>query len=94
MKVSLEVPESLAERLSGSAEDLSRAALEALTVEAYRQRRINGLELRQLLGIETRIEMDQFLKSYSVPLDYTIDDFEAESATSSRLREKRRAERR
>jgi hypothetical protein len=94
MKVSLEVPESLAARLSGSAENLSRAALEALAVEAYRQHRINGVELRQLLDIETRLEMDQLLKSHDVPLDYTIEDFEAESATSARLRETRHAERR
>ncbi|HEV2721373.1 MAG TPA: UPF0175 family protein [Thermoanaerobaculia bacterium] len=94
MKVLLEVPESLAERLSGSAESLSRAALEALVVEAYRQHRISGFELRQLLEIESRVEMDRFLKRYDVPLEYTIEDFDAESATSSLLRNKRRAEHR
>lgn len=93
MKVSLEAPESFAERLSGSAGSLSRAALEALAVEAYRLHRISGFELCELLEIRSRIEMDRFLKGHEVPLDYTIDDFEAESRTSSRLREKLHAER-
>ena len=93
MKVSLEVPESFAERLSGSGESLSRAALEALAVEAYRLRRISGFELCELLEIRSRVEMDRFLKAHDVPLDYTIEDFEAESETSARLRQKRLAER-
>lgn len=54
MKVSLEIPESLAERLSGSGGSLSRAALEALAVEAYRLHRISGFELCELLEIKSR----------------------------------------
>jgi post-segregation antitoxin (ccd killing protein) len=92
MKVTLEVPESLAERLRGPGENLSRAALEALAVEAYRLRRISSFELCEWLEIESPVEMERFLKAHGVQLEYTIDDFEAESATSSRLREKRQAD--
>jgi hypothetical protein len=92
MKVTLEVPESLAERLRGPRGSLSRAALEALAVEAYRLRRISSFELCDLLEIQSRAEMDHFLKAHGVPLDYTIEDFEAESGTSSRLREKRHSD--
>ncbi|HKS24573.1 MAG TPA: UPF0175 family protein [Thermoanaerobaculia bacterium] len=88
MKVSLEVPESLVERLGGSAADLSRAALEALAVEAYRQRRITRHELQQLMGIESFYEMEVFLKQHEVPLDYSIEDLKADIETSARLREK------
>ena len=93
MKVSLEIPESFADRLGGSGGNLSRAALEALAVEAYRLHRISGFELCELLDIRSRVEMDRFLKGHEVALDYTIEDFEAESETSSRLREKRDGER-
>lgn len=92
MKVTLDVPESLADRLRDSGESLSRAALEAVAVEAYRLHRITGTELCEWLEIPTRIELDRFLKAHDVALDYTIDDFEAEAATSSRLREAREAE--
>jgi hypothetical protein len=92
MKVTFEVPELLAERLRGPRESFSRAALEALAVEAYRLRRISSFELSEWLKIGSRVEMERFLKAHGVPLDYTIDDFEVESATSSRLREKRQAD--
>ena len=89
MKVSLEIPESLAERLGGSAANLSRAALEALGVDAYRQHRIAKVELQELLEIESFYEMETFLKQHKVPLEYSIADFEADAETSRRLREKR-----
>ena len=40
----------------------ARAALEAIALEAYRQRRIGGYQLRTLLGIPTRYELDGFVK--------------------------------
>ncbi len=89
MKVSLEIPESLAERLGGSAANLSRAALEALAVDAYRQRSITRSELQQLLEIESFVETEAFLKQHKVPLEYSIADFEADLETSARLQEKR-----
>lgn len=46
MKVRLDVPDALASPLAGQAGDLSRAALEALAAEAYREDRLTGLELR------------------------------------------------
>jgi chromosome segregation and condensation protein ScpB len=89
MKVLVEVPESLAERLGGSPADLSRAVLEALAVDAYRQDRIAKVELQELLGIESFYEMETFLKQHKVPLEYSIADFEADTETSRRLREER-----
>ena len=89
MKVSLEIPESLAERLGGSAANLSRAALEALAVDAYRQRSITRSELQQLLEIDSFVETEAFLKQHKVLLEYSIADFEADLETSARLQEKR-----
>jgi hypothetical protein len=40
----------------------ARAALEAIALEAYRQQRIGGYQLRTLLGIPTRYELDGFVK--------------------------------
>jgi len=41
------------------------------------------------LEIPSRDELDRFLKRHGVPLEYTIDDFEREGATSTRLWQKR-----
>jgi len=55
---------------------LSRAAFEALALAAYRERKISAAQLRQLLGYATRMEVDAFLKSHGVELEYTLKDIE------------------
>ena len=69
----------------------SRAALEAIAVEAYRRRRITGYQLRTLLDIPSRYELDGFLKKHEV-YDYTIEDFEHDLATIREADKKRKAE--
>lgn len=92
MQITLEIPDDLAAILGGSGQDLTRAALEAIGLEAYRQRRISGYQLRTLLGISSRYEMDGFLKEHRVAT-YTAEDFEDDLATIRELEAKRRAER-
>lgn len=92
MKVSLELPDDVVARLVGAGQDLSRAALEALAIDAYRMDRITGHQLRQLLDIPSRYDLDGFLKRHGVPLEYTLDDFEREGKISARLRAKRQTE--
>ena len=58
--------------------DLSRRALEALALEEYRCGHIGKADLRRLLGLTTRYELDGFLKAHQVWTDYTIEDFQHE----------------
>jgi hypothetical protein len=92
VKISLDLPDDLVERLTVKGQDLSRAALEALAIDAYRMNRITGYQLCQLLAIPSRYELDGFLKLHGVPLEYTIEDFEREGETSARLWQKRQDE--
>lgn len=82
MRVTFEIPDDLAAALAGSGQDLSRAALEAIGVEAYRQGRLSGYQLRMLLGISSRYELDEFLKGHQV-YDYTVEDLEQDLASLS-----------
>jgi predicted HTH domain antitoxin len=93
MRIWLELPDKAVEQLAERGCDLSRAALEALAIDAYRTQRITGEQLRELLGIPSRYELDGFLKHHGVPLEYGIEDFEREAATSARLWQKRQMER-
>jgi hypothetical protein len=61
-------------------------------VVPYPMNRIAGHQLRNLLNISSRHELDGFLKHHGVPLEYTIEDFEREADTSARLWRKRRDE--
>jgi len=79
MQITLEIPDELKAALAAPGQDLSRAALEAIGIEAYRQGRLSGYQLRMLLGIPSRYELDGFLKAHQV-YDYTLEDLEKDLA--------------
>ncbi|MGA2590394.1 MAG: UPF0175 family protein [Bryobacteraceae bacterium] len=93
MQVTLDIPDELAASLAPAGQDPSRAALEAFGLEAYRQRRLSAYQLRTLLGIPSRWELDAFLKEHQVET-YTTDDFEHDLDTIRHVEEIRTAERR
>ena len=92
MPVTITLPDDLAAALLPQGQEPTRAALEAIALEAYRQRRITAYQLRRLLGIESRYELDGFLKEHEV-YDYTVEDFEHDLATIQKLEEKGKSER-
>lgn len=83
--VTIALPDELSEALAGPGQDLPRAALEALAVEAYRERKISHSQLRRLLGFQTRMEVDAFLKERGVELEYTLEDLERDRETHRQL---------
>jgi hypothetical protein len=85
MNLTMEIPDDVAQRLSTGGGDLSRRALEALAAEEYRQGRLNKPDLRRLLGFTTSDQIDTFLKSHEVWIDYTIEDLERERTGLRRL---------
>ena len=91
MQITLELPDKMAPHLAEVGQDLSRAALEALVLEACRARRLSEDQAAELLGLD-HYELDGFLKQHGVWLDYSIEDFEREQALGERLWEKRQAE--
>ena len=92
MRIWLDLPDDVVGQLAEEGRDLSRTALEALAIDAYRTSRITAHQLCRLLEIPSRYELDGFLKQHAVPLEYSIEDFEREGATSARLWEKRQTE--
>ena len=82
MQVRLEIPEDLATRLASDSDGLTRAALEAVALEGVRSRKLTVSQARRLLGIQSRDEMDGFLKAHGVCLDLTLDDVRRDSDTA------------
>lgn len=74
MNVTVRIPDDLAERLTAEGANLERDALEGFALEAFRAGRLTRYELRQLLGIETRYELDGFLKARGVFEPVTPED--------------------
>jgi hypothetical protein len=87
MNVIVHIPDDLAQRLTAAGGDLSRRALEALAVEEYRHDRLTKPELQRLLGIETRILLDAFLKAHDVWIECTMEDAERERKSLERALE-------
>ena len=85
MQITLELPEDIAEGLESRWKDLPRAALESLALEGYRSRALTASQLRRLLGFETRIQVDAFLKEHEI-YDYSAADFEQDRETLRELR--------
>lgn len=85
MELTVHIPDELAERLKAAGGDLSRRALEALALEEYKLGHLTTGELGRLLGFETRVALDGFLKGHGVMLDYTLDDLERERQDLKRL---------
>ena len=85
MQITLELPEDIAHGLESKWKDLPRAALESLALEAYRSRALTSAQLRRLLGFETSMQVDVFLKDHEI-YDYSVSDFEQDRETLRRLR--------
>jgi hypothetical protein len=85
MNVTVHIPDELAARLAAEGGDLERRALEGFALAEYQAGRLTGSELRQLLGISTRYELDGFLKAHGVFEEYTLADLEQERQTLERL---------
>jgi hypothetical protein len=75
MQVTVNVPDDLAAALKLTDRDPAGVALEAMALEAFRERRITAYQLRILLGIPSRFELDAFLKKRQIET-YTVEDFE------------------
>ena len=79
MRVHLEIPEDLAKQLAPDPNDLTRAAIEAVALEGIRSGKLTVAQARRLLDLQSRYEMDSFLKMHSVFLDLTLDDVRRDS---------------
>jgi hypothetical protein len=79
------LPEDIALGRESRWKDLPPAVLESLALEAYWSHFLSAAELRRLLGFETRMQVDSFLKEHEV-YDFTAANFERDRETLRQLR--------
>ena len=87
MDVQLQIPDDVARVLQNQQKDLSRAALEALALEGYRNERLSEGQVRRLLGFRTRMQVHTFLKAHNVYLNYSIHELENDLASLRQFEE-------
>jgi len=65
--------------------DLDRAALEALAIEGYRTAKLTAGEVARILGLGTSLAAQTWLAHRGIPLNYSLEDLEADRAALARL---------
>jgi hypothetical protein len=85
MQVTLEIPDSMAEKLGDSPNLVGRKFLEEHALNAYRTNSFTHFQVQQLLGFQSWAETETFLRSNGAPINYTLEDLEQDRATLDRL---------
>jgi len=90
MDITVTLPDELVALLLPRGGSPAQAMLEALALEAYRKRRITPYQLRTVLGIPSRYELDGFLKLHGID-DCTPEDFDQDWTVVQKLASSRAA---
>ncbi len=85
----LDIPDDLAAQLTAPGQELSRAALEALALEAYRRGALTQLQVGQMLGL-SRIQTEDFLARRLDLYDYEPAELQREAQALSKLADRPR----
>jgi len=86
MRISIQVPDDIGQELRERWEDLPRHVLEVLLADAYRHGLMTAGQVREILELPTRMDVDAFLKKAGAYLDYTLEDLDEDVRTLRELR--------
>ena len=85
----ISIPDELAEMLGSSAEERDRRAREALALELYREGQVSLRRMGELAGVGGDYwAAENFRVLHKVPLNYSIEDLEADEEVASRIFER------
>lgn len=73
----------MAEQIRASTPDIARRMLEALAIEGYRSGTLTGKQVREMLGLKSRFDLDPFLKRAGVFREYTAEELESDFLASA-----------
>jgi hypothetical protein len=81
MNIEVTIPD---EMFQESQPKLSRYVLEQIAINGYKSDRLSMVQVRKLLGFNSRMETEDFLRSREA-LVYTIEDYEQDTKTLNDL---------
>ncbi|HKQ76089.1 MAG TPA: UPF0175 family protein [Blastocatellia bacterium] len=75
-----------ADVLSGQKGEVSRRILEEFALEGFKSGQLTIAQVRRVLGLETRIQVHEFLAAHGVPwVDYDEEELQRELETIKEL---------
>lgn len=84
MEITIDLPEDVAKVFLANGENLERRVLESTALEGYRTEKLSRAQVGRMLDL-SRFEVDAFLKTHNVPLNYVLEDLEADRQTLDKL---------
>jgi predicted HTH domain antitoxin len=89
VSVTISIPDEFADVLGSTAEERERRALEALALELYREGKISLRRMGELAGVGGDYwAADRLRAQHQVPLNYSVDELEADRQSAHRLLER------
>ncbi len=82
MQITIELPDEMVDQVRKTSGDVARRVLEAFAIDSYRSGNLTGWQVRQLLGLETRFDLDALLKRAGVFREYTAAELELDYEAS------------
>jgi predicted HTH domain antitoxin len=83
MSVTISLPDEI---LSGDTRNLPRKILEQVALDGFRSGQLTTSQVRRILGLETRMQVHEFLAAHGVPwVDYDAEELERERNTLKEL---------
>ena len=77
MQVTIELPDDLADEIRKTSR-----VVEAFAIDSYRSGKLTGWQVRKLLRLETRFELEALLKRAGVFREYTPEELERDYEAS------------
>lgn len=88
MSLTITIPDDLARVLGATDEERERRAKEALALELYREGKISLRRMGELAGVGGDFwAADRLRQQHRLPINYSLDDLEADRAAAHRLNE-------
>jgi hypothetical protein len=78
MEAIITIPDEIARHIASSPEELERQVKLAYALQLYREDKITEHEFGEMLGLETRMEIDAVLKENDCFIEYTKDEVAAQ----------------
>jgi len=85
MEVRIQIPDDVGAQIQSNGCDLPRNVLEAYALEGYKAGQLSAYQVQEIPGFEAALELDGFLKSRGVYLDYTEETLDEDLTTSRRV---------
>jgi predicted HTH domain antitoxin len=80
IEITIKLPDVLASALGTTPEARSRRLTEDAALEEYRAGRLSQRQVGEMLGLDYW-QTERFLTEHNVPLNYSLDDLQADRAT-------------